>query len=181
MLPPDNPWPVVLVLMCVVIGFGFQWISSRSRSSLSITLIAIGLAIACFAWSQFVETPTKAVVRQLRDMARAFQNHDVAKTKSYFSNQAKLPEDVDSVMALVHVHGDIRLTDISVTFQQANTVAVCHFRANALFSLGATGTPQHFPTRWELDWQREGNEWKIVEVRRLHLMNGKEVGFRSGI
>lgn len=180
MLPPDNPWPVVLVLICVAIGFGLQWTNSRSKSALAICLIAAALGVGCYAWSQFVETPTKVILGQLRDMTNAFQNRDVAKTKSYFSKQANLPPELDTIINLVRVKGNIRLTDLSVKFKEQNSLATSHFRANGSFSYGEVGSVDHFPTRWELDWQREANEWKIIEVRRLHLMNGKEVDIRSG-
>jgi len=181
MLPPDNPWPVLIVLLCVAIGFGLQWYGSKKNSALAVMLLSLGLGIGCYAWSQSVETPTKVITARLHEMTAAFQNQDVAKTKSYFSQQAALPVELDTVISMVRVHGEIRLSDISVILKQQNSLATCHFRANGTFSPATGGAQQYLPTRWELDWQREGNEWKIIAVRRLHMMNGKEVNVITGM
>lgn len=181
MLPPDNPWPVVIVLMCVAVGLGLAWNRSRkSYGALAGALIALGVAVGCYAWSQSVETPAKVVTKQLLDMTVAFKNQEVEKTMSYFSKQGNLPSGMESMIKRVKVIGNLPITDISVTFKQQNSLATTHFRANAAFTFDDSATVDHLPTRWELDWQREANEWKVVEVRRLHLMNGTPVNLMSG-
>jgi hypothetical protein len=178
MLPPDNPWPVVLVLLCVAVGFGFSWIGSRKTYALSVALIALGLASGIYAWSISVETPSKVIVKNLHDMVAAFKNHDVPKTMSYFSKQADVPVLLEELIKNVEVRGDIRITDVSVKFTQQNSLGTLHFRANGGFTYRGISV-ESYPTNWELDWQREGKEWKIVQIRRLHFMNGTPVDFQS--
>lgn len=180
MLPPENPWPVLLLLICVAIGFGLSWASSKKKSSLAVALIALGLGTGCYAWSQLVETPSKEIIKNLHDLVAAFENQDGPKVMSYFSKQANVPPGLESIIDQVKVRDHLRITDVSVSFKEQKSLAVLHFRANGGFTYGSMGAVEHFPTRWELDWQRESNEWKIIEVRRLHMMNGKPVGLLSG-
>ncbi|MDB5386196.1 MAG: hypothetical protein JWM11_1842 [Planctomycetaceae bacterium] len=180
MLPPENPWPAVIVLLCVAIGFGLSWNSSRKKSSLAIALISLGLGIGCYAWSQLVDTPSKQVIKNLHDLVQAFENQNAPKVMSYFSKQANIPASMETLIGQVKVKDHLRITDVSVTLKQQNSLAILHFRANGGFTYGSMGAVEHFPTRWELEWQREANEWKIVEIRRLHLMNGAVVGLLSG-
>ena len=179
MLPPDNPWPVVLVLLCVAIGFGLSWYGSRKRSALAVSLIALGLAAGCYAWSETIETPSKQIVRNLHEMVAAFEAQDAPKVLSYFSPQANIPPGLEAILSAVKVNDHLRITDVSVRFKQQDSLAILHFRANGGFSYYGTAV-DHFATRWELEWQREANIWKIINVRRLHLMNGSEVSILTG-
>jgi hypothetical protein len=180
MLPPDNPWPVVIVLMCAASGFGWHWSQSRRAVSAAIGLVLLGIAIGIYAWSQFAETPSKEVIKNLHGLVAAFEDQNVPKVMSYFSKQADLPAAMEEVIPHTKVNGHLRITDVSVQFRQQGSLAILHFRANGSLTYRGFAKVEHFPTRWELDWQREANEWKIVEVRRLHPMNGSVVGLLSG-
>jgi hypothetical protein len=49
-----------------------------------------------------------------------------------------------------------------------NSRAVSLFRANGVVAVKGLGAQQQMASRWQVTWQKEGNDWKIVEVVRLH-------------
>lgn len=183
MLPTENPWPAMIVLACVAIVCFVQWAGSRRSSRLIAGFICVLAAGGCYLLDEFVVTPSELIVQHVRELTSAFQHQDVKRTLSFFSAQA-IPERVLIASALdkVRVGDDLRVTDLNVTFKAANSLAISHFRANASVSLNmppVTADLSYHPTRWELDWQKEAGEWKVVKVHRLNPITGKEIGFMA--
>jgi hypothetical protein len=182
MLPTENPWPAMIVLLCVAIVCLVQWTAKRRRIDLILAASCLLLGIGCYALDVFVETPREKIMQNIYDLTSAFQAQDVDKTISYFSPQAPERIVIQSMLSKVKVHNDLRVTDLSVTFKAANSLAISHFRANASVSatIGTLTTDIPYqPSRWELDWQREAGEWKIVKVHRLNPVTGKEIAFMA--
>ena len=71
------------------------------------------------------------------------------------------------------------IKDVQVTLLADETRASTRFRANGTVSFEKTNAG-HQPSRWELKWQREGSDWKIIEVHRLHPLKDEELGMFSG-
>lgn len=182
MLPTENPWPLAIALVCVAIVCFGRFGSRRQGASLIGGILCLLLAGGCFVLDQLVVTPGEQVVQNIYSLCKDVQRQDVPKVMSYFSNQAPEREVVRTTLDKVKVKDDLRISDVSVTFNGAGSVAISHFRANASITVNVAGfagdVPYH-PTRWEFDWQREAGEWKIIDIRRLHPINGKEVNFLS--
>ncbi|MDB5335447.1 MAG: hypothetical protein JWN70_1066 [Planctomycetaceae bacterium] len=182
MLPTENPWPAAIALVCVAIVCFGRFGSRRQLSSLIGGILCLVLVGGCFVLDSLVLTPSEQVVENIYNLTDAVQRQDVPKVLNYFSNQAPEREVVRTTLEKVKVQKDLRISDVSVTFKGAGSVAVSHFRANASITVnvaGYSGDVNYHPTRWELDWQREAGEWKIIEIRRLNPINGKEVSFLS--
>ncbi len=182
MLPTENPWPAAIVLVCMAIVFIGIFNSRRKTSSLVGGILCLLLAIGCFVLDSVVLTPGEQVTQNIYDLSEAVKKQDVPKVLSFFSNQAPERDQIKHAVEGVRVHDDLRISDVWVSFTGAGSVAVSHFRANASISVtivGIAGDIGYHPTRWELDWQREAGEWKIIEVRRLHPINGKKVTILS--
>lgn len=182
MWPTENPWPLMVILVCVaIVGIG-QYATQRRRRSLVVALVSLLLAGGCFVLDQYVVTPAEEVIQNVYDLAVAVEKQDIPKTLNYFSPQAKERAVVEVALHQVKVRDHLRITDLSVTFKAANSLAISHFRANAALHVNlmgmATDLDSH-PSRWELDWRREAGEWKIIKVRRLNPINGQEITFMS--
>jgi hypothetical protein len=62
---------------------------------------------------------------------------------------------------------------MAVQMSSAESRATTTFRASA--TVNYDGHEQHGATRWELTWQREGGDWKITRIRRLHFVGEGEI------
>ena len=80
----------------------------------------------------------------------------------------------------VSVESDIRVTDVSVQLTNEDSRAITHFRANATVSASGVGGGYH-PSRWELTWQKEGDEWKITRTKYLNVMTVDEQRIPGGV
>lgn len=182
MLPTETPWPAAIVLLCVAIPCLVQWATNKKLLNLILGLSATLLIVGCFALDAYVLTPRELITQNVYDLTAAFQRQDVPKTLSFFSPQAKERITIALALKQVHVRDDLRISDVSVTFKADNSLAISHFRANASVSVNIgpiTGDVGYHPSRWELDWQPEAGEWKIVKVHRLNPITGKEIGFMA--
>lgn len=182
MWPTENPWPAAIILVSLAIVLLGRFGSRRKLSSLIGGLGCLLLAVGCIVLSEFVVTPSEQVIRNVYGLTADVQRQDVPKVLSYFSQQANEREVVQATLEKVKVHDDLRISDVSVSFRGAGSVAVAHFRANASITVnlaGFTGDAGYHPTRWEFDWQREAGAWKIIDIRRLHPITGKEISFLS--
>lgn len=183
MLPTENPWPAVIVLSCVAIICLVQWATKRKALQLILGIVCLVSGAGCFLLDALVETPSEQIVQNVYDLTSAFQKQDAQKTLSYFSPLARERVLVELALRTVHVGNDLRISDVSVAFRAANSVAISHFRANASVSVSVSSFSGDFgyhPSRWELEWGREAGEWKIVKVRRLNPITGKEIAFMAG-
>ena len=182
MLPTENPWPAAIVLVCMAIVLIGTFSSKRKVSSLIGGILCLLLAGGCFVLDRLVLTPGEQVTQNIYGLSDAVKQQDVPKVLIYFSKQAPDRDLIRTAVEGVKVHDDLRISDVSISFKGAGSVAVSHFRANASISvtiIGIAGDVGYHPTRWELDWQREAGEWKIIEVRRLHPITGKKVTILS--
>jgi hypothetical protein len=182
MLPTENPWPAIVVLVCVAIVFLAQWSSKGKRANLILAAICLLFGVGCYFLDVFVHTPSEVITENIYGLATAFQKHEAQKTLSYFSNRCRELPAVQSALKDVHVGDDLRITDVSVSFKAANSIAISHFRANASVRLELsffTGDVGYQPSRWELEWEREAGQWKVMKVRRLNPLTGKEIHFMA--
>lgn len=182
MWPTENPWPAMIALVCVAVLFIGRYAARRKLPSLILAVLCLLLAGGCFVLDQLVVTPAELIAQNIYDLTAAFQRQDKQKTLSYFSPKARERVIIETALGQVKVQDDLRVSDVSVTFRAANSVAVSHFRANASVSvnmMGVNADISYHPSRWELDWQREAGEWKIIQVHRLNPITGKEIGFLS--
>ena len=115
---------------------------------------------------QNIITESKRVESAVHDVTRAFADLDSDRTLEFFSSHDIADRlSVDTALNLV--------TRIKMLSQQ--TRAVSHFRANATLNVVGYGNVGRKPTRWELTWQLEEGEWKIINVTRLNPINGEEM------
>lgn len=177
----ENPWPPIVILAVAAAAFIALWMSQRRGLWLLLALTAVTGGIAVYFVEQRIVTEPEKIEQHILDLTSAFRRKEEAKTLAYFSKQApELHDLVREGMKLVEVHDDLSVKDMSVRMLTGNTQAIAHFRANATISLNRGppvigGLTQYGVSRWELRWQKEGSDWKIVELVRLNPLKEEKM------
>jgi hypothetical protein len=171
----ETPWPPFAI--CVVIAailFG-RWMMVRRTGLLLAAGVFLVLGSAVVVVESLIVTDAERVEAGVYDLAKAFESRDVERCLEFFSANDQADRDLLRRAArLATIDGPIRISDLSVALSSARSRATSRFRASADVSF--QGHHDRARTHWELTWQREGNDWKVVHVRRLSLLGENEVG-----
>lgn len=166
-------WP--LFFLCLILGAALlaQWLLQRGRRQIIAAAIFLAAAAAIFLTDRFIITETKRVQANIFDLAAAVQARNVERCLTFISESDTADRQlVGQAARMVEIQGPIRITDLSINMSSAESHAVSTFRATA--DVKFQNLTNRYPTRWELTWQREANDWKIVRVRRLQLIGDQE-------
>ena len=190
----ETPWPPIFILAigAAVLAAVF---AATQRSMYLAGIVVLGIiAGGVYFVEQRIVTEAERVEAAIYGVTDAFQQRDVSKTVSYFSQNATIPQDavppffqafarnltlpviVERAVSNVQVQDDLRITDISVETSNNDSRAKSHFRANGSFFVAGVGDVGRQPTRWEFRWQKEANEWRVVNVQRLDPITGEPIG-----
>lgn len=158
-------------LFAVLVG----WQSRRVRTGLfGFLMILVG--VSAFSIDALVVTPREEIENRVRRLCDDFRNKRLG-TLDYFSTTApELKVAASAALALVTVESDPTLTDFQIQFTNEGSRATSRFRANANVSVAGYGHVGHQPSRFILTWAREGNDWKIIKVQRMHPVQDRELG-----
>jgi hypothetical protein len=171
----ETPWPLIVILgfaACLCLAL---WTSQKREVWLVAVLVLVAAAVAVFFVEKSIVTEAERVEQDVYDLTGAFQRKDRERLLSFFSLQAPdLRTKALEALNLVDLPDGIDIKDVSVRMSNENTRAVSHFRANGTVSVKGLGS-QHSPSRWEVTWQKEGNDWKIIEVIRLHPVKDEKM------
>lgn len=176
----EDAWSPIIA--CVLVGAGFFAISVMTQRPKLLAGVAVMLvaAVAIFFIEQAIVTDTEQVESQLTDLVDTFvrESQEEPKNKQpqcirYFSERNDRDKArIAAAVALVRV-SDVRVTDVRIKVTNQSTRAVTQFRANGTVRIGTEGG--HYPTRWELSWQKEAGEWRVTTTRMLNAMNDTEI------
>ncbi|MBI5761205.1 MAG: hypothetical protein HZA46_22065 [Planctomycetales bacterium] len=176
----ENPWPLIVPCLIAAVGLFVVWNQQRRKGLLIGAVAAITLALTAFVVDHFVVTTAEQLEQNIRDLTAAFQRTDRDRTLSFFSaREVLLKMSKDAALENVKNLNLLQKKDVQVTLLAGETLAKTRFRANGTVSYQQTNAG-HQPSRWELKWQREGADWKIIEVHRLHPMKDEELQMFSG-
>ena len=172
----EDPWPPMLILGVASLLAIAWWSSTKRAVGLLAAVGCMVLAGVMFIVEQAIVTPAEAVEQRVVDLCWAFQRRD-PQTLEYFSKTSpQLRLLCQTALQMVEVQPDLRLTDFQTRLTNENSRAITHFRANATISVVGAGNVGRQPSRFELTWAREGDDWKVIQIRRLNPVNDKELG-----
>jgi ketosteroid isomerase-like protein len=184
----ETPWPPIMVFSAIAAGLAAAFVSTQQGRYLVGIVAMLVASLATYLVEGNVVTESERVEQAVYDVAEAFQQGDVDRTLSFFSTRSTIPHleaaaplqfslrDVARyALQIVEVRGDLRITDVSVEMKSGR--ATSHFRANGQFAVREYGDVGHQPTRWDVVWQKEGTDWKIVKVERLDPITGDTMGY----
>jgi hypothetical protein len=165
----ENPWPPIFILGIAAGVMVAVWTTQKRGAWLVAAMTAVVAAAAVYLVEKAIVTEGERVEQHVRDLVEAFVRGDRDRVVSFFSARApELRTLALRGMDLVEFPSGIDVKDVSVRVTNENTRAVSLFRANGVVAVKGLGAQQPMPSRWQVTWQNEGNDWKIVEVVRLH-------------
>lgn len=166
----ENPWPPIFILSLVACGMFAAWFSQKRVIWLAGGLAALIGCGAVYSIEQSIITDGEKVEAKVRKLTSDFQKKDREAVLAIFSKQAPQWRDI-AIKALedVEAQNDLDVKDMSVSLSNEKSQAVSRFRANGTVTY-RKGLSAYHPSRWELHWQKEGNDWKIVDVIRLDIL-----------
>ena len=172
----ENPWPPIFFLGIVACILLAVWSSQKRAIWLASALAVVACALTVFFVERAIITESERVERNIFELKTAFEHKDKTRTLSFFSLQApEAREKVEQALEWVDLPDGVDIKDMDVRMSNENTRAVARFRANGTVSFRGLGT-HHAPSRWEVTWQKEGNDWKIVDVVRLNPFKDEPMG-----
>lgn len=166
-------WPLFVVCLVVSAALFGQWVLQRRRRQLVASAGFLAAAALIALTDALVVTEPKRVAANIESLAKAFHDGKVDTCLGFFSDRDEADRElIRRAAGLVEFEGPIRISDLSIDMSSAQTRAVATFRASA--SAKFQGHRDRGRTRWELTWQREGPDWKIIRVRRLKFLGEGE-------
>ncbi len=178
----ETPWPPIIGIsilgVLLFLGFLSQW----RTGFLAGACLCVALCGIVFVVEQLIVTESEVVEQRLLDLVETFQRESreiglvnalvpgpEPQTLNFISpNAREVRGMVVGALRMVDLEDDVRISDVRTTLSNNNSRAVIHFRASA--TVRQFG---HRPTRWELTWQREQNEWRVIGATRLNFLTGK--------
>ena len=174
----ETPWPPIFICCVAAAVCGIVWFSTQRGKYLFFAFGLLFLSGLIFGLERMVVTEGELIEADVYTLTSAFQQKDLEKTLSFFSEENIIDRaQVRVAMLLVTVKDDLRVSDVMVTVNEKDSLATSHFRANASMTMKGYGEVGWSPTRWELTWRRKEGEWRIIKVRRLHPIRDEEMGF----
>jgi hypothetical protein len=185
----ETPWPPILGLCVVGVLLFLAGMSQQRKVFLLGVVVCVALCGIVFVAERQIVTERERVEQNLLDFAAAFQRESMQQGVVNLLIQGPEPESLKYISAsaagarrlavaalnFVDLPEPVRITDVRTTMSNQDSRAVTHFRASATVRAGGYTEGVHHPTRWELTWQREKGDWKILRASRLHFMSGEEL------
>lgn len=171
----ESAWQPMALCGVFAIGFAAAWYQNRRMLWLAGILVSLLLIPGVWLLEQQIVTERERVEQRILDVTTAFKQQDVPTLLSCFAvNNLADRALATGVVAIVQVHDDLQIRDVSVTLTSGGNRAISRFRANGTFEL-RTYRGYH-PSRWEVVWEKIANEWKIIRVTRLDPVTGESMG-----
>lgn len=185
----ETPWPPILGFIVIGVLLFLGWMSQRKAIFLAGVALCVALCGIVFVVEQQIVTERERVEQQLLDFAVAFQRDSMQQGLVNLLIPGPEPESLRYISAsatgtrglavaalnFVDLPEPVRISDVRSTLSNNDSRAITQFRATAMVRAGGNAEAFQHPTRWELTWQREQGDWKIVRATRLNIMNGTPV------
>jgi hypothetical protein len=176
----DSAWPAMTILCGLAVASAWWWMRTRKISALIVTLLCVMGIPGSYIAERLVITDRERIEAAVHEMAAAFERRQINDLLRYISpRQQALIDLVEWGFETVTKVDSLHITDVAVETFADGSRARSHFRANGRFHAEGFGDVGHKATRWELTWQREGDQWKIVDIRRLNPITGEEMDARA--
>jgi len=170
----ENPWPIAGCGIGIALLSVLFWSSSRRRVGLVGVVLGVLIGATGFALDEWSVTPREKLTNDVRQLCLAFKARDLDRTLSYISKRAPEVEQKARLgIEVVEVGADLTVRDVDVELLSGGTRARTRFSANATVSLRPRQSFGRQPSLWEVTWEREGEDFRIIKVVRLDPVGGK--------
>jgi len=171
----EDPWPPMLICgVAALIGLGF-WSSSKRVLPLGFSAFFLIAAGVIYLVERTIVTPAEHVQDLLVQLVDEFKQRD-PKTLDHFSASAPGWRAIcERAMNDFTVEDDLALSDFHTKMTNEETRAVVSFRAKGTVSAPSyTIVKTYFAARFEVTWEKEGGDWKVVDVKRFSPVKDSE-------
>ncbi|MEX0587121.1 MAG: hypothetical protein WD176_10780 [Pirellulales bacterium] len=170
-------WPPIMVLATGAVAGIAMFFGTQRVKYLAAVLPFVLIGPVIYIVEQRIVTERERVEAAIFAVTSAFERHDESETMKHISAQDGLLQlAVAKGLDEVELTGTLSVTDVAVTMRNQDSRAVSHFRANGPISVKGAGHVGHVASRWELTWQKEGGDWRIINVQRLDPISGEPMG-----
>ena len=173
----EDAWTPIILFGGLAVVFAILWAGERRAKYLAgIAVCGLACVVTWFVEAAVV-TQAERLEANVYALTAAFQRRDADAAVAFFSvRQPQLATLVRRGLDFVTVDDDLDVKDVGVEVHRSGNRAQTDFRANATIAVPSVGHSGHHPSRWRLSWQREGDDWRIEEVRRLNPLTGEVIG-----
>ena len=171
----ETPWPPMIIAVILSLLFFSKWNKKRKKITLLVSLILLAVVPVIYLVEQKIVTEKEILESTIIDLCYSFKNKEMEKTLAFVHEDNKFDRArVKLGIEGLTVSDDLRVTDIRVRVSDDAQAASTHFRANAsiLFRNRALG---YQPSRWRLQWAKVNDQWKIIDIDQLHIVNGEKI------
>jgi hypothetical protein len=172
----ETAWPPIMILATAGgAGIALFFTTQRVKYLLAmIPLILLGPVI--YAYERRTVTERERVEQSIYEVTAAFERQDRPEVLRYFGAQEIVLRTVATwAVDTISADGPLNVTDVAVTMHNNDSRADSHFRVNGSISVMGPGKVGHRASRWELTWQKQGGEWRIIDVHRLDPISGERM------
>ncbi len=179
----ESAWQPVMVCLLGFCVFTYLYSHNRKVLMLGLMMGCLLAATGIFIIERVIVTDAERLEQSVYHLAEACVSGDIEKTSNFASSQKpEIAGVIRAGMTLVDVKEDLGVSDLQVTMNPDGQTAKTHFRANGTFAMNPVAQnmgqdfEQHVASRWLLTWTKTGDEWKIIDLTRLHPLSGEEMG-----
>ena len=176
----ETPWPPMLIFLVAAMACGWMWTQRRRRTWLVGAAVCAASIPAVWAFEKSVVTPREQIEQHILDLADAFKDRRKEDMLDRISPRAV---DVRAMVAIglatVSDVQSLKVTAVDIELLAAGSRARSDFRVNGALSVHGYGDVGYRATRWDLTWQQEAGEWKIIQVQRIDPITGAPMGLNA--
>lgn len=170
----ETSWPPIMVLAAAAAASVAMFFNSQRMKYLVGILPLLIFSPVIYIVEQRIVTERERVEEAVFGVTSAFERHDTEQVLDYISpSNGFLKSDAEVGLGIVEATGPLSVTDVSVAMRNQDSRAISHFRVNGPIRVLRIGDVGHRPSRWDVTWQKEGGDWKIVDIRRLDPVSGE--------
>lgn len=172
----ETAWPPIMILATAG-GAGVALFLTTQRVKYLLALIPLVLlGPVIYAFERRTVTERERVEQSIYDVTAAFERQDHPEVFRYIGRQEFMLQGIAKwALETVQPDGPLNVTDVSVTMHNNDSRADSHLRVNGPISVMHMGKVGHRASRWELTWQKEGGDWRIIGIHRLDPISGERM------
>jgi len=165
----EDPWYPLLGCVLVFLALIGLWRTNPKPVYMQAMFGVVVLGALIVFVERMVVTPSEQIDDNIHDLVDSFRRQDLDRTFSHISESATNERMlISGAIGIVDLDEDLRITDMDVKVLDGGTSAKARFRVNA--TADAVGSSYRVRTRWELSFQREGDDWKVTRIQRMKLL-----------
>lgn len=173
--------PIMIALVLATVCF-LAWYPNRRGIWFLAGCACLTAGAVIYGMEAAIVTEAEQIEQRVYDLGQFLKDGPPDKVLEIISEEPPT-QNIRQFVAAQLTHLDVtelRITDLTASVNEAETVGKSRFRANGSVVLLGSHMAGTGPTMWELDWQRESDgQWRITNIHRLNPRTGEEVEFLS--